>query len=86
MLVNVSLKFKSLHLDNGGKVNLSTTSKSINELIQELTATNILTVEELAILMICQLKLCDSQNLDHVFPESVYKKLISTYEKLKNGE
>jgi hypothetical protein len=86
MLVDIKIKFKSLSVENGGKVHLSTSEKNLAELIQHLTATNILTVEELTILIIGQLKLCDEQNLNNVLPEHVWKKLISTYESLKNGE
>lgn len=86
MLVDLKIKFKNLSLENGGKVCLSTSEKSLIELIQHLTATNILTVEELAILIIGQLKLCDEQNLNNVFPEHVWKKLVSTYDLIKNGE
>lgn len=86
MLVDIKIKFKSLSLESGGKANLSTTDKSLAELIQHLTATNILTVEELAILIIGQLKLCDERNLNNILPEHVWKKLVSTYDLLKNGD
>jgi hypothetical protein len=86
MQVYISMPFKSMELDNGEKLNLSVSRSSLNEVIQRLVATNDLTVEELAILIIGQLKLCDSPNLNTVLPEAVWKKLISTYETVKNGD
>jgi hypothetical protein len=85
MQVNIEMPFKSMSLDNGEKINLSVTHSALNEVMQNLVATNDLTVEELTILIIGQLKLCDSPNLNNVLPDAVWKKLISTYEIVKNG-
>lgn len=85
MLISIAVPFKRISLENGEKALLTVTTKNISEVMQELVATNNLTVEELAILVIGQLKLCDRENLPHVLPEPVMKKLVSTYNTIKEG-
>lgn len=84
--MDIKLAFKKLSLTNGDEAHLSITNSAMQKLIVELIASGYLTTEELAIYTIGQLKLCDQQNLNHVLPEAVINKLISTYESVKKGE
>lgn len=84
--MDITLAFKQLSLVNGDEITLSIAPSAMKKMIMELVANGYLTTEELIILSIGQLKLCDNRHLDHVLPENVLKKLISTFESVKNGE
>lgn len=86
MLITLNVPFKKMALNNGENITLSVSPDALNALLQQLTATNVLTTEELTALVIGQLELCDRNNLSHVLPETVWEKLNSTYESVKNGE
>ncbi|MES3389854.1 hypothetical protein [Enterobacter hormaechei] len=84
--MDITLAFKQLSLVNGDEITLSIAPSAMKKMIMELVANGYLTTEELVILSIGQLKLCDKRHLEHVLPENVLKKLISTFESVKNGE
>ncbi|RYM66034.1 hypothetical protein BSQ98_09880 [Serratia liquefaciens] len=84
--MDITLAFKKLSLTNGDEVTLSIAPSAMRKMIMELLANGYLTTEELAIYMIGQLEVCDQKSLYHVLPENIAKKLITTYESVKNGE
>lgn len=84
--MDINLAFKNLNLVNGEEVVISITPSAMNKMVMELVANGYLTTEELIILAIGQLKLCDRKNLDHVLHENVLNKLSETYESVKNGD
>lgn len=84
--MDITLAFKKLTLVNGDEITLSIASSAMKKMIMELVANGYLTTEELIILSIGQLKLCDQQHLDLVLPENVLKKLNTTFDSVKNGE
>ncbi len=84
--LDITLGFKKLSLINGENVTLSIAPSAMKKMIMELLSEGYLTTEDLAIYIIEQLSVCDSESLNHVLPEDTAKKLISTYESVKNGE
>jgi hypothetical protein len=84
--VDITLAFKKLTLVNGDEITLSIAPNAMKKMIMDLVANGYLTTEELIILSIGQLKLCDQQHLDLVLPENVLKKLNTTFDSVKNGE
>ena len=84
--MDITLAFKQLSLVNGDEIRLSIAPSAMKKMIMELVANGYLTTEELIILSIGQLKLCDQQHLDLVLPENVLKKLNETFDSVKNGE
>ncbi|MDZ7320716.1 hypothetical protein N4G41_03615 [Kosakonia sacchari] len=84
--MNINLTFKSLTLINGEEVTLSISHGSMKKMIMDLVANGYLTTEELIILAIGQIKLCDRNHIDHVLPENLLKKLNKTFESVMGGE
>ncbi|HGM7714272.1 TPA: hypothetical protein ACKQJM_001745 [Serratia marcescens] len=84
--MDITLGFKKLSLINGEEVTISIAPSAMKKMIMGLLSNGYLTTEDLAIYMTEQLSICDSQSLKHVLPEDTAKKLISTYESVKNGE
>ncbi|HEY4437646.1 MAG TPA: hypothetical protein VGN40_15965 [Lelliottia sp.] len=84
--MDITLAFKKLTLVNGDEITLSIAPNAMKKMIMDLVANGYLTTEELIILSIGQLKLCDQQHLDLVLPENVLKKLNTTFDSVKNGE
>jgi len=84
--MDITLGFKKLSLINGEEVTVSIAPSAMKKMIMGLLSNGYLTTEDLAIYMTEQLSICDNQSLKHVLPEDTAKKLISTYESVKNGE
>ncbi|WP_447908170.1 hypothetical protein [Serratia fonticola] len=84
--MDITLAFKKLSLTNGDEITLSIAHSTMQKMIFRLIDAGYLTAEELADHIIAQLKSCDQQSLEHVFPEPVMNKLTKTYESVKNGE
>jgi len=84
--LDITLAFKKLSLTNGDEITLSIAPGAMKKMIIELIAQDYLTTEEMATYVISQLKICDKQNLPHVLPENILKKLNETYQSLNNGD
>lgn len=84
--MDINLAFKQLTLVSGEEVTLSIASSAMKKMVMDLVANGYLTTEDLIILAIGQLKLCDRKHIDHVLPEIVLNKLTQTFESVKNGE
>lgn len=84
--MDINLAFKQLTLVSGEEVTLSIAPSAMKKMVMDLVANGYLTTEDLIILAIGQLKLCDRKHLDHVLPEIVLNKLTQTVESVKNGE
>lgn len=83
--MEIKLAFKKMSLKNGDEITLSLSPSAMQKMIMELIASGYLTTEELAAYIIGQLKICDSQNINHVLPENVMNKLIETYQATITG-
>lgn len=83
--MDITLAFKKLSLASGEEITLSIAPSTMKKMIIDLVANGYLSTEELIILSIGQLKLCDSKHLEHVLPENVLNKLNATFESVKNG-
>ncbi|HDT2074316.1 TPA: hypothetical protein RCG84_000423 [Enterobacter roggenkampii] len=83
--MDITLAFKQLSLVNGDEITLSIAPSAMKKMIMELVANGYLTTEELIILSIGQLKLCDKRHREHVLPEIVLNKLNQTYQAVNNG-
>ena|GEM_PF-2876586 len=83
--MDITLAFKNLSLTNGDEITLSIAPGAMQKMIIALIAQGYLTTEELATYVISQLKICDKQNLQHVLPENVLRKLNETYQAVNNG-
>lgn len=84
--MDIKLAFKKMSLKNGDEITLSISPRAMQKMIMELIASGYLTTEELAIYIIGQLKICDSQNISHVLPENVMNELVETYQSTINGD
>lgn len=84
--MDINLAFKALTLVSGEEVTISIAPKAMKKMVMDLVANGYLTTEELIILAIGQVKLCDRKNLEHVLPDNVLKKLTEAFESVKEGE
>lgn len=83
--MDITLAFKKLSLVNGDEITLSIAPSAMKKMIMELVANGYLTTEELIILSISQIKICDTKHLEQVLPENILQKLNTTFETVKNG-